>query len=41
MPRYFQNLFCKFYFQKSTHIARSELSLGSLAELFSISVFNV
>ena len=26
---------------KSTHIARSELSIGSRAELFSISVFNV
>ncbi|KHF98876.1 hypothetical protein F383_37983 [Gossypium arboreum] len=34
MPKYFQNLFCKFCFQKSTHIARSELSFGSRAELF-------
>ncbi|KHG28690.1 hypothetical protein F383_11418 [Gossypium arboreum] len=41
MSRYFQNLLFKLSFQKSTHIARGELSFGSRAELFSISVFNV
>jgi len=41
ISRYFQNLLFKICFQKSTHIVRGELSLGSRAELFSISIFNV